>query len=103
MEQNIASHALQLVEYTGFGKDTLKSARLGPDSFVQMALQLTFWRDQGRVCSTYETGTTRKFVHGRTETIRSLTNEARDFCRAMDPEEGVSSEQRLELLRAPLI
>lgn len=47
-------------------------------------VQLAFHRDQaGRQCSTYETGTTRAFLHGRTATIRSCTAESRAFADAL--------------------
>ena len=79
----IASHRLALLNFTIFGKVLLKQLKTSPDSFIQMALQLSFYRNQQRFTATYETGTTRAFYHGRTETIRSLTNESRALCVAM--------------------
>ena len=78
--QHIAGHRLSLMDFRDFGKNTLKQFRVSPDSFVQCALQLAFWRDQGgRVTSTYETGTTRGVHHGRTECIRPLTSASREM------------------------
>ena len=68
-------------------------------------LQLSFYRDQHRFTSTYETGTTRAFYHGRTETIRSLTTESRALCLAMegtDAHEAHSMATKYQLLRRAL-
>ena len=40
-----------------------------------------------RALPTYETATTRHFYHGRTETVRSCTEEAMDFAKALDEKE----------------
>ena len=37
-----------------------------------------------RFAPTYETGTARLFWHGRTETVRTCTNEVANFCKAID-------------------
>lgn len=43
-----------------------RKARLSPDSYLQMALQLAYYRVYGHFASTYETQQTRAFLHGRT-------------------------------------
>jgi carnitine O-acetyltransferase len=48
-----------------------------------MALQLAYRRMHGRYTAVYETASTRLFLHGRTDTIRSFTSESRKFCEAM--------------------
>lgn len=35
---------MKVLKFNGFGKDFIKKQRLGPDSFVQMALQLAFYK-----------------------------------------------------------
>lgn len=73
---------------------TNKSARVSPDSFIQQALQLAWYKDQGYVSATYESASTRGFLHGRTETIRSVTADSRTFVKAMlDPKADVSFRQ----------
>ena len=67
-----------------FAKERIKAIGLPPDAFVQICLQLAFYRMHNYVAPTYETGSTRQFFHGRTETIRSCTREVKDFCEAMD-------------------
>ena len=47
----------------------IKSAKMHPDFFMQMALQLSYFRLHGQFVATYETGTARAFFHGRTDTV----------------------------------
>ena len=64
MAQNyLSTHSLSLLKYETFGKLVLKELHVSPDSFIQMVLQLAFYRDQQRFTATYETGTTRAFYH----------------------------------------
>ena len=95
------NHCLKLLDYKTFGKVLLKSLKTSPDSFIQCVLQLSFYRDQSRFTSTYETGTTRAFHHGRTETIRSLTSESRELCLAMEDRSSTDAK-RYALLRKAL-
>jgi carnitine O-acetyltransferase len=72
-------------------RNWLMIAKVSPDSFIQQALQLAWYRDQGYVTATYESASTRGFLHGRTETIRSVTTDSRAFVKAMlDPKSEVS-------------
>ena len=64
------------------------SANYSPDAFVQLALQLSYYRLHGRTTPVYETALTRSFHHGRTETIRSLTRESFTFVRMCGPWKG---------------
>ncbi|KAM9308557.1 peroxisomal carnitine O-octanoyltransferase [Gastrophryne carolinensis] len=91
---------LQVVNYafTTFGKTLVKSKKLHPDTFVQLALQLAYYKLHGRPGCCYETATTRSFYHGRTETMRPCTVEAVTWCRAMmDANATVGQRQKLML------
>ncbi|XP_074854032.1 carnitine O-palmitoyltransferase 1, liver isoform isoform X2 [Carettochelys insculpta] len=84
--------------FDSFGKDLIKKAKISPDAFVQLSLQLAHYRDMGKFCLTYEASMTRLFREGRTETVRSCTIESCNFVRAMeDPNQ--SNEKRRKLLR----
>lgn len=90
---------LQVANYafTSFGKSLVKKKKLHPDTFVQLSLQLAFYKLHGRPGSCYETATTRTFYHGRTETMRPCTMEAVNWCRSMlDP--AATQAQRQELM-----
>ncbi|XP_034032565.1 carnitine O-palmitoyltransferase 1, muscle isoform [Thalassophryne amazonica] len=84
--------------FTEFGKGLIKKCRTSPDAFIQMALQLAQFRDQGEFCLTYESAMTRMFRAGRTETVRSCTSEAVGFVRAMEDKHATNA-QRLALFQ----
>uniref|UniRef100_A0A1I8HK61 G_PROTEIN_RECEP_F1_2 domain-containing protein n=1 Tax=Macrostomum lignano TaxID=282301 RepID=A0A1I8HK61_9PLAT len=89
---------LHLVVHRQFGKGAMKRCSMSPDAFIQLALQLAYFRDSGgEFCLTYEASMTRLFKEGRTETVRSCTNESCAFVRAM--ESGASNEEVVRLLR----
>ena len=53
-----------------------------------------FTQDAGKFCLTYEASMTRLYKEGRTETVRSCTNESSAFARAMDdPSKSVRISQ----------
>ncbi|KAL7874869.1 hypothetical protein SRHO_G00058390 [Serrasalmus rhombeus] len=75
--------------FRDFGKGSIKKAKMSPDGFIQLALQLAFYRDRGMFCLTYEASMTRLFREGRTETVRSCTSESCEFLRAFENGEDV--------------
>ncbi|PBK75715.1 acyltransferase ChoActase/COT/CPT [Armillaria solidipes] len=84
--------------FSEYGTDWIKGvAKLSPDTFIQMALQLTWYRMQGQFTATYETALTRMFNKGRTETIRTLTRESRAFCLAMVDGRATAGSKRAAL------
>ncbi|ORC90196.1 putative carnitine/choline acetyltransferase [Trypanosoma theileri] len=58
-----------------FGKKQLKLAGVSPDAFVQMCFHVAFHKCRNKLAPTYEAASTSQFFHGRTETIRSATQE----------------------------
>ncbi|KAJ1678575.1 hypothetical protein EV182_003777, partial [Spiromyces aspiralis] len=83
-----------------YGADWIKRvAKTSPDAFVQMALQLAYRRLHRAIAPTYETASSRRFLHGRTETIRAATSEAAAFIEAMD-DRRKSPDQKYQLLAA---
>lgn len=69
----------------------MKTARTSPDAYIQMALQLAYYRDAGKFNLTYEASMTRLFKEGRTETVRPCTIESAAWVKSMcDSSEPVS-------------
>ena len=100
-----SQHDLQIQHYKAYGSRKIKAlAAVSPDAFVQMAMQLAasrYFRDE--TVATYESIQTRRFLHGRTETTRTVSPHSVTFCRAMNSKHddtGDAPQQRLELLRA---
>ncbi|KAG5646991.1 hypothetical protein DXG03_001715 [Asterophora parasitica] len=74
--------------FEGYGTDWIKGiAKLAPDAYIQMVLQLAWYKTRGEFTATYETVLTRMFKHGRTETLRTLTRDSRAWVLSMvDPQ-----------------
>ncbi|XP_012687850.2 carnitine O-palmitoyltransferase 1, liver isoform isoform X1 [Clupea harengus] len=86
-----------IIPFSDFGKGLIKKCRISPDAFIQITLQLAHFRDKGKFCLTYEASMTRLFREGRTETVRSCTQESCAFVRAMMRDE--TREEKLKLLK----
>ncbi|KAG5353913.1 hypothetical protein C0989_000156 [Termitomyces sp. Mn162] len=82
-DELVSKHDLQVQHYEGYGKNYMKSHSISPDAWAQLTKQLAFHKLTNRMAVTYESAQTRKFQRGRTETIRSLSSEARAFVEAM--------------------
>lgn len=90
---------LRIAHFDAFGKDLIKTFKTGPDPLLQMSYMLAYYRLYGRLPKTYEAASTRMYKGGRTETIRTASNEALAFVKAME-DIGVSAEEKVEKLRA---
>ncbi|ODV66270.1 acyltransferase ChoActase/COT/CPT [Hyphopichia burtonii NRRL Y-1933] len=78
-DQTIASHDEEVFQYYGYGKNLIKQFKVSPDAYVQMLIQLAYYKMTGKVRPTYESAATRKYLKGRTETGRSVSNESKKF------------------------
>ncbi|OJJ47147.1 hypothetical protein ASPZODRAFT_151694 [Penicilliopsis zonata CBS 506.65] len=99
--KEIAAHELRVQAFQGYGKGLIKKFKCSPDAYVQMVIQLAYFKMYGVSRPTYESAATRKFQEGRTETTRSVSDESVAFCRAHhDP--SVAREEVVRLFRAAL-
>ena len=100
-EENVGKLANDLdmdhLRFVDYGKNFIKSQKLSPDSFVQMAIQLAFYKLYKQPGAHYESAQTRIYVHGRTETIRSCSKESIAFAKAMT--ESTNDHEKLLKLR----
>ncbi|XP_067140353.1 carnitine O-acetyltransferase-like [Centruroides vittatus] len=69
--------------FKNYGKDYIKSNNFSPDSFIQMAFQLAYYRLHGLRGVLYEVATLHRFLHGRMEIVHSTSAEAIEFCKTM--------------------
>ncbi|CAK4663870.1 hypothetical protein AeMF1_011375 [Aphanomyces euteiches] len=86
----IQASDLTTLLFQHYGHAFLKRYKLSPDYFIQMAIQLAHYKMYKFVPAVYETAHTRLFYHGRTETVRSLTNESLEFVKTMESNAEVS-------------
>lgn len=85
------------LEFKSYGSSTIKKMKYSPDAFVQMAFQATYYALYGKVECTYEPAMTKAFFHGRTEAIRTVSQESNLFVRKFfDP--AMPSKDKLKYL-----
>ena len=76
-----------------------------PDAFAQVAIQLAIYRLHGHQAGTYEATQMRPFLHGRTETTRSVSPQSAAFVKRMgltpynDFNEDKARKEKLSLLQ----
>lgn len=88
---------MRVVVFEDFGKNVPKTHKMSPDAFIQVALQLAFYRMYQHSCATYESASLRMFRLGRTDTIRSASNASAEFVKAFDNPSKQNTE-KVELL-----
>ncbi|KAI1210643.1 choline/Carnitine O-acyltransferase [Annulohypoxylon truncatum] len=75
----ISQNEFECLDFSGYGKNYITSAGFSPDAFVQMAFQAAYYGLYGRVECTYEPAMTKTFLHGRTEAVRTVSEESVNF------------------------
>ena len=100
-EQLIGNHEMTVLAYQSFGKNLIKKFKCSPDGFAQMAIQLAYYKMFGVSRPTYESGQTRKFQRGRTETCRSVSDESVAFVKTFE-DPHATNEQKIAAFRAAL-
>ncbi|KAG6888425.1 hypothetical protein C0992_008505 [Termitomyces sp. T32_za158] len=87
--------------FQGYGTDWIKGiAKFGPDAYIQMVLQLAWYKTRREFTATYETVLTRMFKHGRTETLRTLTRDSRAWVLEMVDTKSTAAARFAALQRA---
>ncbi|XP_016889647.1 choline O-acetyltransferase b [Cynoglossus semilaevis] len=94
---------MDVYKFEAYGKEFIKKQRMSPDAFIQVALQLAFYKCRGRLVSTYESASIRRFQQGRVDNIRSATREALAFVKSMTDERVVFADsEKMKRLRDAL-
>ncbi|MBN3302747.1 CLAT acetyltransferase, partial [Amia calva] len=90
---------MNVYKFKVYGKEFIKKQKMSPDAYIQVALQLTFYRCHGKQVSTYESASIRRFREGRVDNIRSATAEALAFVKAMtDGKSSVPDSEKMQRL-----
>lgn len=90
----------QVFRFGGYGKDFIKSCKVSPDVYIQLALQLAYYRVYGKLTATYESASTRRFLLGRVDCIRSATPEALAWVNAMSqPREDDLANKKVNVIK----
>lgn len=77
-DQILQSHT-HVLEFKDFGKMFITGNKMSPDSFVQMSIILAYYRLYGEFVCAYEPVLMKRFLHGRTEAMRSATPKGKEF------------------------
>ncbi|KAI5918813.1 choline/Carnitine O-acyltransferase [Camillea tinctor] len=93
----IGQNEFECLDFSGYGKNFITSMGFSPDAFVQMAFQAAYYGLYGRVECTYEPAMTKFYLHGRTEAIRTVTDESVDFVQTFWADNP--AEMKVEALR----
>ena len=93
----IGQNEFECLDFSGFGKNFMTSMGFSPDAFVQMAFQAAYYGLYGRIECTYEPAMTKTFLHGRTEAVRTVSEESVDFVQTFWADN--SAEQKVDALR----
>ncbi|OQR96967.1 choline/Carnitine O-acyltransferase [Achlya hypogyna] len=93
---SIATFDLAVISHTAFGKTAItKKFKMSPDAFMQMALQFAYYKNSGGTFTqTYEASMTRLYKHGRTETVRPVTDASKAFILSLVDATKTNAERR---------
>lgn len=89
---------MECFTFDKFGADAIKAIKLSPDSFIQIAMQVTFYNLQGKPPAHYESAALRRFINARTECIRSTCTESVDFAKTMLHDTYKTKAQKKEMM-----
>eukprot|EP01064_Diplonema_japonicum_P011476 TRINITY_DN18875_c0_g1_i1.p1 TRINITY_DN18875_c0_g1~~TRINITY_DN18875_c0_g1_i1.p1 ORF type:complete len:625 (+),score=105.38 TRINITY_DN18875_c0_g1_i1:84-1877(+) len=85
-------------EITTVGSSQIKAAKMPPDAYFQVCLQVAYYLKHGEIAATYESASMRNFWRGRTDTIRSCTPEVVELAKCV--KEGGKKDLRQLLVNA---
>mmetsp|Transcript_18758 Transcript_18758/g.20218 ORF Transcript_18758/g.20218 Transcript_18758/m.20218 type:complete len:674 (-) Transcript_18758:1053-3074(-) len=93
----VGKHELDVQSFQGYGSNWIKKAGFSPDAYVQMAMQIATSRLFQKQVGTYEATQTRGFLHGRTETTRTVNPASASFVKCMN-DNTLSPDKKINLL-----
>ena len=96
----IADLEIAFCKTTETTRKWILSQKLAADAFLQLSLQLTHYELHGFPCATYESASTCAYQHGRTETIRPCTKEARALIDLYHGADYTDPKTQVEIYRA---
>ncbi|KAI8351505.1 acyltransferase ChoActase/COT/CPT [Blakeslea trispora] len=97
----ILQNEVKVLEFRKYGKYFITDMKMSPDAFVQMAFQAAYYGLYGKNECTYEPAMTKTFLHGRTEAIRSVSEDSVHFVKTFYSKTATSHE-KLQSLRSAL-
>jgi len=93
MDKLVKDMDFYVYRFNDFGKNRIKSFNVSPDAFLQLMLQLTYFKLHGRLVATYESASTRRFLHGRVDCIRAASLDALRFVKTFNDAQSTDLER----------
>ncbi|CDO92841.1 unnamed protein product [Kluyveromyces dobzhanskii CBS 2104] len=95
----ISQIEFEYLEFKEFGAAHIKSQfKCSPDAFLQMCFQTAYYALYGKFETTYEPAMTKFFQNGRTEAIRTVSNQSKSFVKSFF-NTAVSNPDKIKLLQ----
>uniref|UniRef100_A0A3Q1I6P9 Choline/carnitine acyltransferase domain-containing protein n=1 Tax=Anabas testudineus TaxID=64144 RepID=A0A3Q1I6P9_ANATE len=91
-KQIVQNVDVEITVFDHFGKNAIKARKMSPDAFVQMAIQLAYYRVYQQCCVTVEPASLCTFRLGRLTLIRPTSSASVAFVKAFDD----ANKQNLE-------
>ena len=82
-DEFVSKFNVQIYQEGVLGKNLLKKSALSPDAIMQIGIQMAYYKMHEKFVSTYESCSTAVYKHGRTETIRPVTHETKNFIESL--------------------
>nr|BAO00804.1 choline acetyltransferase [Ambigolimax valentianus] len=90
---------LSVFKFDSYGRDFIKNQNPSPDAFIQLALQLTYYKIHGALTFTYESASIRRFRQGRVDVIRANSQAALTWVKAMLGQTDSMEDEKLQLFK----
>lgn len=97
-EDVVNSIDLNFAPYYDLNKTLCKKYKISPDAVMQLGFQLAYYKQNKKFVSVYESCSTSAFRHGRTETMRPLTVETREFVESITKKDRSTNKQLRAML-----
>ncbi|KAM7306054.1 carnitine O-acetyltransferase-like [Ixodes scapularis] len=89
-----------IYKFPDYGKNFIKSLGMSPDSYVQMAFQLAYYKMNKAPGLLHESVSLRNFLYGRTEGVRGSSTESLSFCKVFESPSAGMEEKEISLRKA---
>lgn len=97
----ISQYEFIALDFDSFGSSHIKSAfKCSPDAFVQQIFQIAYYALYGKFETTYEPAMTKLFQNGRTEAIRSVSQQSKLFVKSLFDRSATDEERQKNLQTA---
>ncbi|CAG5122725.1 unnamed protein product, partial [Candidula unifasciata] len=98
VDRMVEDFDLTVFRFAIYGRDFIKQLGMSPDAYIQLALQLTYYKIHGTLTSTYESASVRRFRQGRVDVIRANSPAALTWVRAMLGQTESTEDDKYRLL-----